>query len=66
MTLRFDARAVTRSCQLLVAGLHNSDDDPTLVFEGLDYGEVMRLALRDLDVRAAVSRLPADFNGWAR
>lgn len=55
-------------CRLLLAGLHNSENDATLVFERERYRDVMRAALRDPDVRAAVATLPADFqwDRWAR
>lgn len=53
-------------CRLLLAGLHNSENDPTLVFERQRYRDAMQAALRDPDVRAAIAMLPADFDRWAR
>ncbi len=51
-------------CSALLAGLDNSEDDPTLVLGGLPYGDVMQLAIRYPSVRAAVAALPADWSGW--
>lgn len=55
-----------QKCRLLLAGLHNSDNDATLVFERERFASAMAAAMRDPDVRAAVAMLPAGFDRWSR
>ncbi len=49
---------------MLLRHLHNSEDDPRLLFDGLPYPAVMRLAALDWVVREALARLPARYEGW--
>lgn len=48
-------------CRLLASGLHNDEGDPSLVFDRVGYGDAMRAALSDPDVRAALALLPANY-----
>jgi len=52
---------------MLADGLDNSENDPSLVFAGLSFAEVMSAAERDIDVFFAVQRLTdADVRRLAR
>jgi hypothetical protein len=48
-------------CRRLEWGLDNADNDPTLVFSGLRFADVMPLALRVPAVARSIAKLPSDW-----
>lgn len=64
---QLDARRLAElpaRCRELEAGLYNDEGDPTTLFDGLRYADVMRVAVRDAAVGRAIARLPETWR-WA-
>lgn len=54
-------RRLPERCRLLLSGLHNSENDPRLIFDHVEYRDAMAVAQRDPYVAVALGRLPDGF-----
>lgn len=50
-----------RRCELLLAGLDNSENTAELVFRGMSFSEIVPIALRDPTVWRVFTQVPFDY-----